>query len=146
MPSPPQPTPDLKTLREFATRYTAAWCSHNAASVAAHFSPNGSLTINRGAPAIGRAAITESAQSFMTAFPDLQIFMDDLRINGGRAEYHWTLAGTNNGPGGTGHRVLIRGFEQWEIGADGLIARSQGRFDEASYHHQLQHGIEDSPV
>ena len=140
----PDITPDLTMLRDFAARYTAAWCSHNAAQVAAHFSPQGSLTINRGAPAIGRAAITEAAQSFMTAFPDLHLSMDHLRINGDRVEYHWTLAGTHNGPGGTGHRVRISGYEVWEIGADGLIARSQGHFDEASYHHQLQHGTEES--
>jgi hypothetical protein len=135
---------ELAKLREFAKRYTAAWCSQNAARVAAHFSPKGSLTINRGVPADGRAAITEAAQSFMTTFPDLLLSMDDLVIKGDRAEYHWTLAGTNNGPGGTGHRVRISGFEVWEIGADGLIAHSQGQFDEASYQHQLQHGIEES--
>jgi uncharacterized protein (TIGR02246 family) len=134
--------PNITKLREFAARYTAAWCSQNPAKVAAYFSPQGSLAINGGAPAIGRAAITEAAQSFMTAFPDLQVSMDDLRINGDRAEFHWTLAGTNNGPGGTGNRVRFSGFEAWEIGADGLVARSQGHFDEALYHHQLQHGIE----
>jgi hypothetical protein len=136
--------PELAKLREFATRYTAAWCGHNAAQVAAHFSPKGSLAINRGVPAAGRLAITEAAQSFMTTFPDLQVFMDDILIKGDRAEYHWTLAGTNNGPGGTGHRVRISGFEVWEMGADGLISASQGHFDEASYQHQLQHGIEES--
>ena len=31
--------------REFATRYTAAWCSQDAASVAAFFAPGGSLNI-----------------------------------------------------------------------------------------------------
>jgi hypothetical protein len=53
--------PELPRLRDFANRYTAAWCSRNSASVAAHFSPNGSLTINDGAPAVGRSAITEAA-------------------------------------------------------------------------------------
>ena len=59
----------LNRLRDFAARYTAAWCSQHAASVAAFFSPSGSLTINGGVPAIGRSAITEAAQEFMTAFP-----------------------------------------------------------------------------
>jgi len=35
----------MTKLRDFATRYTAAWCSQDAASVAAFFSPSGSLTI-----------------------------------------------------------------------------------------------------
>jgi uncharacterized protein (TIGR02246 family) len=136
--------PELAKLREFATRYTAAWCSQNAASVAAHFSPEASLTINHGAPAAGRTAIARAAQSFMTTFPDLQLFMDDVLIKGDRAEYHWTLIGTNNGPGGTGHRIRISGFEVWEFGVDGLIAESQGRFDETSFQRQLQDGLEES--
>ncbi len=77
-------------LHDFATRYTAAWCSQNAASVAAFFSPDGSLTINDGPPSVGRAAITADAQSFMTAFPDLQIIMDRVIERGDHAEYHWT--------------------------------------------------------
>jgi hypothetical protein len=76
----------------------------------------------------------------MTAFPVLVLTMDDVRIEGDRAVYHWTFAGTNTGPGGTGHRVLFSGFEEWEIGADGLIAGSLGHFDEADYRRQLEHG------
>ena len=128
------------TLDDFAKRYTAAWCSQNAASVAEHYSLNGSLRINDGDPAVGRTAITEAAQSFMTAFPDLQVSMDSLRLEGGQPEYHWTLLGKNTGPGGTGQQVRIRGFEMWRMGEDGLIAESQGHFDSADYQRQLQSG------
>ena len=127
----------LPDPQDFAVRYTAAWCSHNAASVAAFFSPSGSLTINDGTPSIGRAAITESAQSFMTAFPDLRINMERIVRRRDRTEYHWTLIGTNTGPGGTGKRVRISGFESWRFGSDGLIAESQGHFDSADYIRQL---------
>ena len=92
-------------LVELSQRYTAAWCSQNAASVAACYSPNGSLSVNGGAPAVGRAAITEVAQGFMTAFPDLRVLLDDVREQGGHVEYHWTLIGTNGGPGGKGRKV-----------------------------------------
>jgi hypothetical protein len=44
-------------LREFARRYTEAWCSQDAASVAKFFSPGGSLTINGGTPSVGRESI-----------------------------------------------------------------------------------------
>jgi predicted ester cyclase len=94
-------------LRDLAQRYTAAWCSHDAASVAAFYSQNGSLSINGGAPAMGRSAITEVAQGFVTAFPDLRVLMDDLVVQGDGAVYHWTLIGTNTGLGGTGQRVRI---------------------------------------
>ncbi len=128
-------------LREFAERYTAAWCSGDPASVAAHYAPDGSLTINDGEPSIGRAAITEAAQSFMTAFPDMQVLMDSVVVNDNGGEYHWTLVGTNTGPGGTGNRVRISGFEEWTIGDDGLIAASLGHYDQAEYDRQLVEGV-----
>ena len=103
-PSPPD------RLREFARLYTNAWCSQDPVRVAEHYAPDGSLTINDGSPSVGRAAITEAARSFMVAFPDLQVLMDDLLTHGDKAEYHWTLVGTNTGPGGTGRRVKISGF------------------------------------
>jgi len=128
-------------LREFAERYTAAWCSGDPASVAAHYARDGSLTINDGEPSIGRAAITEAAQSFMTAFPDMQVLMDSVVVNDNGGEYHWTLVGTNTGPGGTGNRVRISGFEEWTIGDDGLIAASLGHYDQAEYDRQLAEGV-----
>ncbi len=140
--SPDEPA-SPNELRELAERYTAAWCSQNAASVAAFYSPEGSLTVNYGTPAIGRGAITDVAQGFMTAFPDMVVLMDDLLNQEGRAVYAWTLIGTNTGPGGTGKKVHISGFEVWQIGSDGLIAASLGHFDSATYQHQLEHGVED---
>ena len=131
---------DPGQLTDFATRYTAAWCSHDPKNVAAFYSPGGSLTVNNNPSAVGRGAITEVAQSFMSDFPDLQVIMDDLLVQGDRIEYHWTLVGTNTGPRGTGSRVRISGVEVWQIGADGLIASSQGRFDSAEYQRQLKHG------
>jgi hypothetical protein len=131
---------DSKTLSDFATRYTAAWCSQHAASVASFFEEQGSLKINDGTPAVGRAAITKSAQSFMTAFPDIVIKMDRLVVKGAKTEYHWTLTGTNTGPGGTGKFVKISGFEEWRLGPDGLIAESLGYFNAADYERQLTAG------
>ena len=132
---------DPNQLREFAQRYTEAWCSQDPERVAAHYAPLGSLTINDGAPSVGKAAITEAARSFMVAFPDMQVLMDDVRLHGASAKYHWTLVGTNTGPGGTGHRVRISGYEEWTIGDDGLIAASLGHFDQAEYERQLKRGV-----
>jgi len=126
-------------LLDFAARYTAAWCSHNPQRVSEFFTHNGSLTINRGIPAVGRPAIADAAQSFMSAFPDLRVSMNDLRRNGSRVEYHWILTGTNSGPQGTGRQVHISGFESWLFSPDGLISDSLGTFDGADYDRQL-HG------
>jgi uncharacterized protein (TIGR02246 family) len=135
---------DPEELHDFARHYTAAWCSQDPASVAEHYAPGGSLTINGGTPSVGRQAITEAARSFMTAFPDMQVLMDDLVVRDDVVEYHWTLVGTNTGTGGTGNRVRISGFEEWTIGDDGLVAGSQGHYDQAEYDRQLEHGVADS--
>ncbi len=138
--APIGPSPRATGLEAFAAAYTAAWCSQDPARVAAHFAPEGSLTINGGPPAFGRAAIGESARGFMTAFPDLVVVMDRLVEHGERVHYHWTLTGTNSGPGGTGQRVRIRGFEDWRLDAEGRIAESLGTFDAAEYARQLAGG------
>ena len=128
----------MSRLREFATRYTAAWCSQDASSVAAFFSPEGSLTINGGPPSVGRRAISDAAQNFMTAFPDLKVYMDGLVEERDKVIYKWTLEGTNSGPGGTSKRVRLSGFEEWRIGDDGLVAESQGHFDADEYARQME--------
>ena len=129
--------PGSDGVREFAQRYTAAWCSQDPKSVAAFFAPAGSLRVNDAAPAEGRAAIAVVAQGFMTTFPDLKVSMDDLTSDGGRTLFHWTLVGTNTGPGGTGRAVRISGVEQWRLSRDGLIEESLGHFDAADYQRQL---------
>jgi len=125
--------PNPASLRSFAERYAAAWCSQNAASVAAFYELDGLLTVNNGAPAAGRGSITEVAQSFMTAFPDMRVLLDEVRFVNGGAQFHWTLISASR-------RVRISGYEAWRFGAGGLIAESQGHFDAAEYERQLKHG------
>jgi uncharacterized protein (TIGR02246 family) len=132
---------DLLKLRDLAMRYIAAWCSQNPASVAALYSHDGSLTVNDDPPAVGRTAITEVVQSFMTAFPDLCVVMDDLILQGDQPEYYWTLTGTHTGPGGMGHRVRVSGLERWRLGANGSIASSPRHFDAAEHRRQLEQGV-----
>ena len=135
----------MSELDDFASRYAEAWCSQDPAKVAAFFAERGSISINNGPPAVGRAAIAKEAQAFMTTFPDMKVAMDDVTHEsklGGRssfnAVFHWTLTGTNTGPGGTGKRVRINGHERWQFDNAGLIAESQGHFDSAEYECQLR--------
>ena len=130
-------------LRDFAQRYTEAWCSGDPVRVAEHYAADGSLTINGGTPSVGRAAITEAALSFMVTFPDMRLLMDDVRVEDTSKEFHWTLVGTNTGPGGTGNRVRISGWEEWTLDDDGLIADSQGHYDQAEYDRQIEHGVDE---
>ena len=130
---------DEQAVHDLARSYTEAWCSHDPVRVAKHFVPGGTIAINGGAP----TEVTEVARSFITAFPDIQVFMDDVVFTGEVVEYHWTFTGTFTGPGGTGKRVRISGFEEWTMAEDGLVAESQGRYDQVEYERQLEHGAPD---
>jgi len=136
---------NLTELTDFGARYAAAWCSQSAASVAAFFEANGSLQINAGPPSVGRAGIAAAAQAFMTAFPDMVVAMDEVIAREDRAVFRWTLTGTHTGPGGSGNRVRISGYEEWTFGETGLVGESKGHFDEADYQRQLRGPGDDSP-
>jgi hypothetical protein len=127
---------DRDQVRDFVRTYTEAWCNHDPAGVADHYTPGGTIAINGGEP----TEITEVARSFMSAFPDIQVFTDDVLFKEDAVELHWTFTGTNTGPGGTGKSVRISGFEAWRFGDDGLVAESQGHYDQAEYDRQLEHG------
>jgi nuclear transport factor 2 (NTF2) superfamily protein len=131
---------DRDQVRDFARTYAEAWCSHDPTRVAGHYTPGGTIAINGGEP----TEITEVARSFMTAFPDIQVFTDDVVVKEEVVEYHWTFTGTNTGPGGTGKWVRISGFEEWTFGDDDLVAESQGHYDQAEYDRQLEHGAAES--
>ena len=134
-------TMEQDTLKNFGKKYAEAWCSQQPDSVAAWFAANGSLSVNNGAPAVGRDAIAKVALGFMAAFPDMIVSMDSLITKSNGTEFHWTLTGTNTGPGGTGNKVRISGFELWQFDKDGLIFESRGQFDADEYNRQLKNGI-----
>src|SRR5262245_37243841 len=94
----------------------------------------GRSRVNGGEP----AGIAEVAAAFITAFPDIEVFMDELVVrDDGVVEYRWTFTGTS---AETGRWVRIPGFEEWTIDADGAIAESRGHFDQAEYDRQLREG------
>lgn len=124
-------------LTDFATRYAAVWSGKDPVRFAAFYDENGSLIVN-GAASVGRAEITATARAYMAAFPDMVVRLDSLRQEKDQTIFHWTWTGTNTGPGGTGKAVNLRGYERWTIGANGLIAKSDGHFDNDEYQRQLK--------
>ncbi len=132
---------DARELTAFAQRYTDAWNAHNAAASAACYTEDGSLAINGGEPAQGRAAVQAVMQGFHDAFPGAVLTMDAIRGAGDRAVYLWTYEGTNTGPGGTGNRVRFSGWEAWTFAPSWLVQRSIGTFDQDEYERQLANGI-----
>jgi len=131
-------------LTDFATRYAAAWSSQNPVEFASFYDENGSLTVN-GASSVGRAAITATARAYMSAFPDMVVKLDSLRQENDQTIFHWTWTGTNTGPGGTGKAVHLSGYERWTMGANNLIAKSDGHFDNDEYQRQLKGNASPNP-
>lgn len=132
-------------LVDFGTRYAAAWSSQNPAQLAAFYAENGSLIVNGGPPSIGRAAIAAKAQSFMSAFPDMVVTLQRMDRSGEHPIFRWIWTGTNSGPGGTGKSVRLIGYEEWTMDASGLIAKSDGHYDEVEYQRQLKVGAPAQP-
>lgn len=133
-------TMNQNILDDFGKKYAAAWSGQNAEDHAKFFAPNGSQIVNNGTPAVGRDAIAKVAQSYMTAFPDMLVVCDSLLTTSSGIEFHWTLTGTNTGPGGTGKKVHISGVEILQFDSNGLITESNGSFDEEEYNRQLKNG------
>lgn len=134
----PADTPAAASDRtDFATRYAAAWSGKDPVSFGALYEENGSLIVN-GAASVGRAAIVETARSYMAAFPDMVVRLDSLREEADATVFHWTWTGTNSGPGGTGKAVNLRGYERWTFGPNGLLLTSDGHFDDTEYQRQLK--------
>jgi uncharacterized protein (TIGR02246 family) len=125
------------SIPAFATRYAAAWSGQDPVRFAAFYDENGSLIVN-GTASVGRAAITETARSYMAAFPDMVVKPDSVRQENGETIFYWTWTGTNTGPGGTGNSVKLSGYERWTIGSNGLITKSDGHFDNDEYQRQLK--------
>ena len=124
-------------LEVFAKSYAQVWSGVRPEFVAMFFEENGSLQVNENKPAMGRAQITEIAKGFMIDLPDLVVSYDSLLHTTNGAEFHWTLTGTNSGPGGTGKKVKVSGYERWQMGENNLILNSQGHFPSEEYNRQL---------
>lgn len=134
-------TLDPAAIRKMAEGYTEAWCSRSGEAVASFFAENGTSIVNGAAPTVGRAAIAAEMGANFEDFPDLALHMDDLRCGGNQAIFLWTLEGTNSGPGGTGHFVRIKGWQNWRLSDDLLIVAADGGYDAAEYERQIREGL-----
>jgi hypothetical protein len=70
----------------------------NPETVAAFFAERGSLSVNDGPPAVGRAAIAKEAKTFMATFPGMVVTFDKLEPRGDATAFQATLTGTNTAP------------------------------------------------
>lgn len=127
-------------METFARSYAQVWCGVRPEFIAMFYEENGVLQLNQSKPAEGRAQIAEVAQGFMHNLPDMLVRYDSLVTKPTGTEFHWTLTATHSGPGGTGNKVEVSGYELWQMGDNGRILKSQGHFPTEEYNRQL--GIE----
>jgi nuclear transport factor 2 (NTF2) superfamily protein len=122
---------------EFGHKYTDAWNSKQPEKMASFYGEDGMLTVNKGKPSVGRKQLAETAQSYMEAFPDMELTMDSLTVEKATYRYYWTFKGTNTGSDGTGNKVDFSGFEEWSMNDEGLVYKSIGTYDAEDYQRQL---------
>ena len=127
-------TLDVDTVVKIANDYELAWNSGNPAQVAACYAENGGIVINRGTPWQGRAKVAEMAAGFYADVNDMRVILDELRIAGDHVAFIWTFTGRH---AGTGNPLNVKGWEEWDLDADGFIAVSKGWFDAGDYARQV---------
>lgn len=116
-----------------AEAYTAAWNTGRPEEVAAFFAPDGIIIINGGQPWRERAGVALMAQGFFSDIPDLHLVNDGVRAAGQHVVYQWTFTGTHSG---SGNKVQVSGWEEWDLDAANQIAMSRGWFDVDDYSRQ----------
>ena len=76
-----------------------------------------------------------------SAFPDIQVRVDEIVVDGDRAAAATTMTGTHQGDllgiAPTGRRVEFTGIDLVRIDADGLIAEHRGLTDTVGILRQL---------
>lgn len=122
-----------KNLAAYTDTINQAWNSHDIEKVLSFYSPDyiaddiGLASVMR-----GYVGLREILQTYWRAFPDLEIAVTDMVIEGSRVATAWVAAGTHEGTimniPPTGHRVQVRGVSIIDV-ADGLIVRGQYIWD-----------------
>lgn len=121
------------TANALAAAYTAAWNTGRPDAVASFFAVDGAIIINNGSPWQGRDGVAQMAAGFYADVPDLRLTCDGVRTAGGHLTYLWTFTGTH---AGTGNRLCVVGWEEWDLNEAKLITLSRGWFDDDDYARQ----------
>ena len=92
-------------------------------------------------PLRGREALLEFARTYLTAFPDLQLTIDDVFASVDRVVASWEATGTHqgtlNGVPPTGRRVRVRGCTISRF-QDGRVVRQHAFWDAATLMAQIR--------
>jgi steroid delta-isomerase-like uncharacterized protein len=126
---------------ELCERQLEAWNAHDPGGVGAVFASDATLQDAGGESVTGRDAIAARAKGYIDAFPDLQLQICALSVDGNKYALEWRASGTNTGSLAgmppTNKSVLIEGCDVAEVGDDGLVHREMDYWNEASMMRQL---------
>ena len=79
--------------------------------------------------------------TFVTAFPDFKVAIDDVAMSGNKVYINWTVTGTHNGDfmgnAPTGKKMKSHGFSVWTMNNDGKFTREDAYFDNLVLYNQL---------
>jgi len=132
----------LEANKEHIRRYfDEAWNKRNPAADDMFIDPN---VVVHAPPLPGAPAGVEGAKAvlgmFITAFPDLNVVIEDLVAEGDLVMQRWTAPVTHNGPllgiPPTGKKVTLQGMNLFRI-ANGKIVERWGVFDVLGMMQQL---------
>ena len=91
-------------------------------------------------PIRGLDALKSHFQFYRSAFPDIDMIIQETIMEGNKVVWHWTLTGTNTGPMGeapaTGKEVRLSGISIGRI-ADGKVTEVGDFYNQASLLLQL---------
>ncbi|MEX5256675.1 ester cyclase [Kocuria arenosa] len=132
--------------RAQAREVLAAFNAHDAAAFASFYSPEAiAYDYTVPDPMRGRDAIQQDAEQFMVAFPDAELQVEEVLVDGDKAVTRWVCVGTHIGPLAsptgevppTGRRISIPMVVVSRWGEDGLIVDEHRYFDLMSMTRQL---------
>jgi predicted ester cyclase len=139
-----QQQPDAsKTLKPLAAKYVGVWNSGNMKDLDAIIDPHFVRHVNLQPDVEGVDGIKKVISGFRTAYPDLNIVLNDELYSENKSAGRWTLTGTNTGPGQmspTGKSVKLWGTSLLHY-ANGKLTEEWVGFDNQSLMEQLGYAM-----
>ena len=128
-------TQRAQKIEKMAVEHAIAWSEGASDKIAELFAEMGTISVNGGAPHVGRAAIRENAKELLATFPGLVVHCCGTRHAGDKAVFIWTLEGNH---AETGNFVSLPGWHEWELDDDMHVKRCKGFFDAGDLERQIK--------
>jgi steroid delta-isomerase-like uncharacterized protein len=120
-----------------ATRWAAAWNSHDPAKVVALFVEDGIYEdIPFGSTNRGKATLRRYAETYFAAVPDMKTVVTGSSIKNGVGYVEWVFSGTDVGLYKTGKTFSLRGVSIVAV-KNGKIVRDRDYYDLAALMKQV---------